>query len=37
LRPFHFLMVWHLRLATDARHTWLREAVRQVSPQQPSQ
>ena len=37
LRPFHFLMVWHPRLATDARHTWLREAVRQVSPQQPSQ
>jgi DNA-binding transcriptional LysR family regulator len=37
LRPFHFLMVWHPRLATDARHAWLREAVRQVSPQQPSQ
>jgi len=34
LRPFHFLMVWHPRLTTDARHTWLREAVRQVSPQQ---
>ncbi|MGC1905714.1 MAG: LysR substrate-binding domain-containing protein [Candidatus Acidiferrum sp.] len=32
LRPFHFLMVWHPRLTTDARHTWLREAVRQVSP-----
>src|SRR5690348_13662145 len=30
LRPFHFLMVWHPRLATDVRHTWLREAVRQV-------
>ena len=32
LRPFHFLMVWHPRLTTDARHTWLRQAVRQVSP-----
>jgi DNA-binding transcriptional LysR family regulator len=31
LRPFHFLMVWHPRLATDARHTWLREAMRQVA------
>ena len=31
LRPFHFLMVWHPRLTTDARHTWLREAVRQVA------
>jgi hypothetical protein len=29
-------MVWHPRLATDARHTWLREAVRQVSPQEAS-
>jgi hypothetical protein len=28
LRPFHFLMVWHPRLTTDARHTWLREALR---------
>jgi DNA-binding transcriptional LysR family regulator len=36
LRPFHFLMVWHPRFASDARHTWLREAVRQVSPQQAS-
>jgi DNA-binding transcriptional LysR family regulator len=36
LRPFHFLMVWHSRLTTDARHTWLREAVRQVSPQEAS-
>jgi DNA-binding transcriptional LysR family regulator len=36
LRPFHFLMVWHPRLTTDARHTWLREAVRQVSPQEAS-
>jgi len=24
------------RLTTDARHTWLREAVRQVSPQAAS-
>jgi DNA-binding transcriptional LysR family regulator len=29
LRPFHFLMVWHPRLTSDARHTWLREAMRQ--------
>jgi DNA-binding transcriptional LysR family regulator len=36
LRPFHFLMVWHPRLTTDARHTWLREAVREVSPQETS-
>jgi DNA-binding transcriptional LysR family regulator len=36
LRPFHFLMVWHPRLTTDARHTWLREAVRQVSPKEAS-
>jgi DNA-binding transcriptional LysR family regulator len=28
LRPFHFLMVWHPRLTTDARHSWLREAMR---------
>jgi DNA-binding transcriptional LysR family regulator len=28
LRPFHFLMVWHPRLATDPRHVWLREAIR---------
>jgi DNA-binding transcriptional LysR family regulator len=32
LRPFHFLMVWHPRLTADARHTWLREALSQVSP-----
>jgi DNA-binding transcriptional LysR family regulator len=32
LRPFHFLMVWHPRLDTDARHIWLREAMRQVAP-----
>jgi len=36
LRPFHFLMVWHPRLTTDARHTWLREAMRQVSPPEAS-
>ncbi|MFZ0520391.1 MAG: LysR family transcriptional regulator [Candidatus Acidiferrales bacterium] len=36
LRPFHFLMVWHPRLTSDARHTWLRKAIRQVSPQQAS-
>jgi hypothetical protein len=36
LRPFHFLMVWHPRLTTDVRHTWLREAVRQVSPPEAS-
>jgi DNA-binding transcriptional LysR family regulator len=32
LRPFHFLMVWHPRLTTDPRHTWLREAMRQAAP-----
>jgi DNA-binding transcriptional LysR family regulator len=31
LRPFHFLMVWHPRLNTDARHLWLREAMRQAA------
>jgi DNA-binding transcriptional LysR family regulator len=31
LRPFHFLMVWHPRLATDPRHAWLREAMRQAA------
>ena len=36
LRPFHFLMVAHRRLTSDARHTWLREAVRQVPPQEAS-
>ena len=36
LRPFHFLMVWHPRLTTDPRHTWLREAVRRVSPPEAS-
>jgi DNA-binding transcriptional LysR family regulator len=36
LRPFHFLMVWHPRLTSDARHTWLREAMRQVSPEEAS-
>jgi DNA-binding transcriptional LysR family regulator len=36
LRSFHFLMVWHPRLTTDARHAWLREALRQVPPQDVS-
>ena len=31
LRPFHFLMVWHPRLTTDARHMWLREAMRKAA------
>ena len=31
LCPFHFLMVWHPRITTDARHTWLREAMRQAA------
>jgi DNA-binding transcriptional LysR family regulator len=31
LQPFHFLMVWHPRLGSDARHTWLREAIRQAA------
>jgi DNA-binding transcriptional LysR family regulator len=31
LRPFHFLMVWHPRLTTDARHSWLREAIREAA------
>jgi DNA-binding transcriptional LysR family regulator len=31
LHPFHFLMVWHPRLTADARHTWLREALRQAA------
>jgi DNA-binding transcriptional LysR family regulator len=31
LRPFHFLMVWHSRLATDPRHAWLRMTMRQVA------
>jgi DNA-binding transcriptional LysR family regulator len=30
LRPFHFLMVWHPRLAGDARHAWRRGAIRKV-------
>jgi DNA-binding transcriptional LysR family regulator len=34
LRSFHFLMVWHPRLTTDVRHTWLRKAMRQVCPQE---
>jgi DNA-binding transcriptional LysR family regulator len=31
LQPFHFLMVWHPRLGSDSRHTWLREAIRQAA------
>ena len=33
LHGFHFLMAWHPRLTTDPRHAWLRETLRQVSPQ----
>ena len=36
LQPFHFLMVWHPRLGTDARHTWLREALRQAAHSEAS-
>jgi DNA-binding transcriptional LysR family regulator len=36
LRPFYFLMAWHPRLDSDPPHVWLREAVRQVSPQEAS-
>jgi DNA-binding transcriptional LysR family regulator len=28
LQSFYFLMAWHPRLNTDARHRWLREAIR---------
>jgi DNA-binding transcriptional LysR family regulator len=28
LEGFHFLMAWHPRLDSDARHGWLREAVK---------
>jgi DNA-binding transcriptional LysR family regulator len=28
LHSFYFLMAWHPRLNTDARHVWLREAMR---------
>src|SRR5215472_13143361 len=35
LRPFYFLMVWHPRITTDARHTWLREAMRQAASALP--
>jgi hypothetical protein len=31
LRSFHFPMAWHPRLNTDARHTWLHEAIRQAA------
>ena len=40
LRPFHFQMVWHPRLNADARHAWLREAIRRaanIKPLAPSQ
>jgi DNA-binding transcriptional LysR family regulator len=36
LRPFHFLMVWHPRLTTDARHIWLRDALRRLAPKTAS-
>jgi hypothetical protein len=36
LHAFHFLMAWHPRLNTDPRHVWLREAMRQVPPQEAS-
>jgi DNA-binding transcriptional LysR family regulator len=31
LLPFHFLMVWHNRLRTDAAHSWLRNALRSAA------
>ena len=31
LRSFHFQMVWHPRLSGDARHAWLREAIRRTA------
>jgi DNA-binding transcriptional LysR family regulator len=31
LRSFYFLMAWHPRLNSDARHVWLREAVRSTT------
>ncbi len=36
LRPFYFLMVWHPRLNTDARHAWLREAMRRIAQAEPA-
>lgn len=36
LRPFYFLMVWHPRLNTDPRHTWLREAMHHAAHQKAS-
>jgi DNA-binding transcriptional LysR family regulator len=30
LGSFHFLMAWHPRVESDARHIWLREAIRMV-------
>ena len=35
LRPFHFQMVWHPRLNADARHAWLREAIRRAANPKP--
>jgi DNA-binding transcriptional LysR family regulator len=31
LEGFHFLMVWHPRANSDARHQWLRQAVRNAA------
>jgi DNA-binding transcriptional LysR family regulator len=31
LRSFYFLLAWHPRLNSDARHVWLREAVRSTT------
>ena len=31
LHGFHYLMAWHPRLNTDARHVWLREAMRSIT------
>jgi DNA-binding transcriptional LysR family regulator len=32
-QSFYFLMAWHPRLNTDARHQWLREAIRAAARQ----
>jgi DNA-binding transcriptional LysR family regulator len=31
LQPFHFQMVWHPRLNSDARHMWLRTAMLRIA------
>jgi hypothetical protein len=31
LHAFHFLMAWHPRLNSDARHVWLRDAMRSAA------